>query len=202
LLRDHTRQLIAEYEEMYPDLVGNDFARHDFPKIPDDMMKMPVHARLKYLKPLLQQDWTHLFPDCDSARKYYVYAHVNPAGKIINFPKEGGGLQMSIPFYVGKGCSNRAYDLSRNQGHGIKLRELLTEGFPPVQIVRLIKTQLTEAEAFSLESQLVYFFRTVYEEKKFGCLYNLEACKRPNFKGQIEFKDGKKFRDRKQAANG
>jgi hypothetical protein len=133
------------------------------------------------LTALLEQDWSDVFPEMDMEPKYYVYIHAKPSGqRPVRF--SGLGVSMNIkgrPFYVGKGCGERAYDLKRNQGHGAILRELSASGVKPSQIVHLVAEGLTEAKALEIESKLIYFFGTQYEPGRRGLLVNLDIPARP-----------------------
>lgn len=134
---------------------------------------------LGYLGQLLEQDWSHLFSG-DPERKYYVYLHVSPNTKSIRFIHEKCRIKSNgLPFYVGKGCGNRAYDLNRNQGHGVILSQLQNKGYTGIEIVHIVKDKLTEAEAFELESKLIYFFGTRYEKGRKGMLVNLDIPLKP-----------------------
>jgi hypothetical protein len=137
------------------------------------------HHWLKYLESLLDQDWSHLFSG-DSERKYYVYAHYSPNGKGIRFFSDKLVVKLSgLPFYIGKGTGDRAYDLKRNQGHGEMLKDLHRRGTKPDEMVEILKDKLTEAEALELESKLIYFFGTKYEKNRRGLLVNLDIPPRP-----------------------
>lgn len=183
---DNLKNQLKTFEEKYPGIV---FHHHGSAQTPAECRALRKQSlldapsvRLKYLKAILMQDWSHLWLGCDPARKYYVYAHVDPLANHICLPKDIGGMA-KMPFYIGKGTGSRAFDLSRNQGHGIKLSNLRNLGFKPDKIVSFFKKGLTEAEAFELESKLVYFFGTQYEHARQGILLNLDECKRPIFKG-------------------
>lgn len=104
---------------------------------------------------------------------YYVYAHCEP--NKIAIGKDGitswfatHGMDL-IPFYVGKGIGDRAYDLNRNETHR-KVRQRLREFNQDVQ-VRIIKDGLTELEALCLESKLIDIFGII---GKGGRLVNLD----------------------------
>lgn len=133
----------------------------------------------KYLGELLDQDWSHLFFGGNAEEKYYVYLHYEPSGKQVKFACEN--LEINIqgwPFYVGKGTGDRAYDMKRNQGHGQLLKQILSRHAAD-EIVQIVKSGLTEAKAFELESKLIYFFGTRYERDRKGCLVNLDIPDRP-----------------------
>lgn len=141
-----------------------------------------------YLQSLLDQDWSHIYYGGDVSQKYYVYAHVNPNGTILQLPKSCGGNYGGQPFYIGKGIDNRAYDLKRNQGHGKVLNNLLHEGYKPCDIVRILFNNLTEAKAYEIEAKLIYFLGTIYDKKlkKKGWLYNLNIPKLPEFISEMK----------------
>jgi len=105
---------------------------------------------------------------------YYVYTHCKPNSRIAvekdfrtSCLATFGATKM--PFYVGKGCGNRAYDLNRNGGHR-KIRQLLNQYGQEI-CVEIIKDGLTELEALSLESKLIDIFGIA---GKGGCLVNLD----------------------------
>jgi hypothetical protein len=136
---------------------------------------------LPYLDELVRQDWSAIYCGGDSEKKYYVYAHVRPSGKTIRY--KGSSIELDLPglpFYIGKGCGGRAYDLNRNQGHGAILSELASSGVHPQEIVRIIDDGLTEAEALELEAKLIYFFGTQYQRGRRGILVNLDVPRVPS----------------------
>lgn len=137
--------------------------------------------RRKYLKCILAQDWSHLFPKCGGNPDFYVYVHVDPSEKIFITDRNSGGNYKGNPFYVGKGTGNRAWDLKRNQGHGKKIQEVLGKGYGKENIVYIPFSNLTESKAYEIESKLIYFFGTIYEGRKNATLYNLDIPKRPEF---------------------
>lgn len=138
----------------------------------------PIHSkhRQKVLKDLITDDWSSVYRAGESEKKFYVYAHVE---------KCKGGLRIDgidfggVPFYIGKGTGDRAYDLKRNEGHGAELRRLLSNGGKPDEIVRLIWTDLSEHEALCLEAKLIYFFGTRFDNDKNGVLVNLSKPATP-----------------------
>lgn len=120
-------------------------------------------------------DISHLYKNLnlDVLPNYYVYAHCE--NKKIAINKDGvtswlatHGLDL-IPFYIGKGCGNRAYDLNRNETHR-KIKQRLKEFNSEIQ-VRIIKDNLTELEALCLESKLIDIFGIL---GKGGKLVNLD----------------------------
>lgn len=147
----------------------------------------PIHLREKYLGALLAQDWSSVFPETSQGGCFYVYAHVDPTQRVCNQPAEAGGCYGGQPFYIGKGCGERAWDLKRNQGHGTRLRQLVAQGWKPEDIVHIAFEGLSENKAFEIESKLIYFFGTVYQlDRKFGCLLNLDVPKTPVFVKEME----------------
>ena len=178
---------LKTFEEIHGDLDFTPRPAKDkgYDSIPYTHISINPSLRAKYLPTLLAQDWTYLFGECDNTKKYYVYYHVDPSKMGISLPESAGGT-IPYPFYVGKGNGNRAYDLNRNQGHGIKLKQLKDANIPDKKIVIIAQSGLSELEAYCLESKLIYFFGTLYEKGRRGCLYNLDIGKRPNFSGVIK----------------
>lgn len=139
---------------------------------------------LSYLPYLLKQNWEHLYQNysLDKENKFYVYAHTDISKPNVNLSRQ---LKIpGIPFYIGKGTNNRAFDLKRNQGHGKKIKEVLQYIKLEKDIVHIIKDNLTEIQALILESKLIYFFGTIYGTRKKGVLYNLNEEKIPLFSKQ------------------
>ena len=109
----------------------------------------------------------------DSAPIYYVYAHCEH--NKIAIGKDGVtswaatlGMQYR-PFYIGKGTGTRAFDLNRNETHR-KVRQRLAE-FKQEPNVQIIKDNLTELDAFCLESKLIDIFGVI---GKGGSLVNID----------------------------
>lgn len=152
--------------------------------IKEDIRSTPM-SNVKYLKALLAQDWSPLFSGCfDETPKYYVYAHIMPGVPVFSASEQFGGSWGGMPFYIGKGCGGRAYDLKRNQAHGKYIARALAEGLDVQGIVKIISDGLTEQAAYELEAKYIYFFGTVYEEKP-GVLVNLDTSVRPKFIGNM-----------------
>ena len=110
----------------------------------------------------------------DPAPTYYVYAHCDPSFKIA--VKKNGkstfaatiGLT-NMPFYIGKGTGNRAYDLNRNDSHRKYRQKIKT--FNTDIDVKIIRSDLTECEALMLESKLIDIFGLISFN---GMLVNLD----------------------------
>lgn len=154
-------------------------ASNAYQRLKTEKFKYSKH-RLTELDDLMAQDWSHLFAG-DDEPKYYVYAHVYPFMKTNDFCNDGD-FKMALPgmpFYIGKGCGDRAWDLKRNEGHGVELRQLLANGNTPEQIVCVIKDGISERAALEIESKLIYFFGTKFERDRRGLLVNLDIPKRP-----------------------
>lgn len=163
----------------------------------------PASVRCRYLPHLVLQDWSHIYSGGDNEEKYYVYVHVDPREHIFISSEEAGGNFGGRPFYVGKGCGNRAYDLKRNQGHGKIIKSVLDEGYEPNDIVKIVFSELSEAKAFELEAKLIYFFGTIYQSDRMnGWLYNLDIPLLPEFNGVMEkLLSRKQFESKKDVAN-
>lgn len=163
----------------------NNLSTSSFLSLRKNDLKCPLHARMKYLWMILDQDWSSLFHGGDLTKKYYVYFHVDLAEKFIALPKRLGIGMVKKPFYVGKGTNNRAYELKRNEGHGKKIRNIISDGHNEKDIVCIIKNLLTEGEAYELEAKLIYFFGTIFEKDRDGILLNLNIPRLPVFTAEM-----------------
>ncbi len=151
-----------------------------YQRLKNEKFKYSKH-QLKQLDDIMNQDWSNLFLGGDDKPKYYVYAHIYPFVKSNDF-RNNGVFRLDLPgtpFYIGKGCGVRAYDLKRNEGHGVELRQLVSNGCTSDQIVCIIQDGLTESAALEMESKLIYFFGTKFERDRRGLLVNLDIPKRP-----------------------
>lgn len=120
---------------------------------------------------------------------YYVYAHCDPGFKIA-LKKNGKttfaatlGMEY-VPFYIGKGSGNRAYDLNRNESHR-KVRQKI-QRFGKDVAVTILKDGLTELEALCIESKLIDIFGLISQRD--GHLVNLDEGVSPNERRKL-YKD-------------
>jgi len=150
-------------------------------------ISQPVASRQIYFASVIEQDWSEIFPADSSTGCFYVYAHVNPGSRVFVTEDKYGGNYGGQPFYIGKGCGNRAYDLNRNQGHGKKIRAVIADGWSSDAIVHVVFSGLSSQKALELEAKLIYFFGTIYQVDRKECsLYNLEVPKTPIFTGSMK----------------
>lgn len=152
-------------------------------RLPQELMHTDHTQRLRYLPTLLGQDWSSLFDSESPHGDFYVYAHIDPNNKKTAMINDLGGIINGVPFYIGKGRLNRAYDFKRNQGHGLKLKTMAN--ISPEKIVHFFSKGMTEDTAFELESKLIYFYGTIYDKNCKGILLNLDIGTRPKFAGTM-----------------
>lgn len=144
------------------------------------------HQTKKYLSDLMNQDWGTLFNCGNDTGEFYVYAHIDPREKAFLTEVCNGGNWMGQPFYIGKGSSNRAWDMKRNQGHGLLIKQIVEDGYDSNSIVKIVAKGLSESKALELESKLIYFFGLTYDKsRKTGWLLNLDVPKTPKFEGYM-----------------
>ena len=178
----------ARYAQ-YPDL--NEYNRSALLAIPDSCRGKPA-GHLYFLPPLLDQDWSSIYPESGGPAAFYVYAHVDPTKPHFIAQNKYGGSFNGRPFYIGKGTGGRAYDLKRNQGHGRILKRLKDEQVVPESIVKIIFDGLTESKALEYESKLIYYFGTMYDPAHTDArrlwLVNLDVPKTPEFTGFMKTK--------------
>jgi len=93
-------------------------------------------------------------------RKYYVYCHLNPEKPVIVKGRPNALVAFSatlgmnyLPFYVGKGSGDRYSNVTRNETHKKVVQYLKQREKEP--IIHIIKDNLIEKEALSLESKLI-----------------------------------------------
>lgn len=93
-----------------------------------------------------------------SPKIYYVYKHIDPETREV--------------MYIGKGSKGRAWyfghESGRSEEHNSYLMTLTYRGYTAEAFVEIISSQLTEEEAFKLESALLedHFNRPKYNSKK------------------------------------
>ena len=147
-----------------------DYKMHSLAKNRHHAVRSP--DRIKYLPDLIAADWTDLYPHylMSQERKFYVYAHVDISAGIVDL---GEFVLKGLPFYIGKGAGNRAFDLKRNEGHGAELRSMRAQGRMAEEIVQILKSEMTEQEALCYEAKLIHFFGTRFDGVKNGLLVNL-----------------------------
>lgn len=112
---------------------------------------------------IINTDISNIYKDVtlDERRIYYVYAHCDPGFKIA-LKKEGKSTfgatlgMVYMPFYIGKGTGDRAYDLNRNDSHRKMKQKIKT--FNQDVDVRILRDGLSEIEALMLESKLIDIF--------------------------------------------
>lgn len=109
----------------------------------------------------------------NGSNDYYVYAHCDPTRAVSNkagIPAFAASIGLpSMPFYIGKGVGNRAFDLNRNETHR-KVRQKITKMGKEPSIV-IIENGLSSQKALAAESKLIDIFGL---NVRGGCLCNLD----------------------------
>lgn len=113
-------------------------------------------------------DWTHFFQYADNEkRNYYVYYHTDITKDDISFSRdkyEESVKFVGLPFYIGKGTGDRYLNLhSRNSAHRKRIEALNKIGIEKDKICFKLFENLTEREAFALESKLISFLGSTNE---------------------------------------
>jgi hypothetical protein len=133
-------------------------------------------------KKIMEEDWSHLFLENLNQQelKYCVYIHCDPfsKNKIKNF---NGVLPLNgLPFYVGKGTEDRAASLNRNEIHRNMIDTLFRKGAKKENIICIPFKNLKENEAFEIESKLIFFFGTIFDNtRRNGILVNINTPNNP-----------------------
>jgi hypothetical protein len=122
-----------------------------------------VQLKFDACRKIMDTDISYLYDglSLSNEKKFYVYVHCDPNAKIA-FKRDGvstfgATLGMThLPFYVGKGCGDRAYELDRNDSHR-KIRQRI-KTFGSDILVNILKDGMTEIEALVMESKLIDMF--------------------------------------------
>lgn len=174
-----------------PVVAGSSFTQTGRLSVPQRKSTSPNTLAI-FMDSLMAQDWSDIYPESGGESKFYVYAHIDPREPSFSAKPCHGGNWGGLPFYIGKGCGNRAYDLKRNEGHGRRLRILREEGFGPEHIVKIIYSGLTSSKALEVEAKLIHLFGISYDKMKKAkrsCLLNLDEPEVPKFDGVMKFRD-------------
>lgn len=124
---------------------------------------------------IMDSDISFLFEDdYDEERRYYVYAHCSYAHPILNVKTSKNPFHIfaaqqgmtHLPFYIGKGTGDRAYNKKRNGYHNVVKNRLIEDNFG----VTIIKDKICERDAFILEAKLIDIFGTLANK---GSLTNI-----------------------------
>lgn len=121
--------------------------------------KETAQEKLSLMKEIWQSEVIFSSEHLDPDPKYYVYAHY--FADSYNFPRAKKACDLfcfdlglpRLPFYIGKGCGDRATSGTRNSGH--QMLRTLKEGFKKDFEVHIIAKNLTEGEALAMEGKLI-----------------------------------------------
>ncbi len=167
----------------------------------ENLLSLPINPKTsyaenkKYIKCILNQNWMHLFDDFENeSDKFYVYAHVDPRHKGFECKELNLVKGFGVPFYIGKGTGNRACDMKRNQGHGKMIATLRKAMHSDESMVIKIFDLISERKAMEIESKLIYFFGTIYEQNRRGMLLNLDVSRKPKFLAPMHMYISKKVK--------
>jgi hypothetical protein len=142
-----------------------------------------IQKEFEIAEKIFDSDISSIYQNSCEEKKYYVYVHCNPL-KILNVKRDAKSAFAVIrlglktqPFYVGKGCGDRCYDLNRNEGHR-KIRQMIRESNQDISIVKIAEN-ISEAEALAIESKIIDILglRSLSE---FSFLVNLDEGQMPN----------------------
>jgi hypothetical protein len=143
-------------------------------------------AWVQHFLDVMSDDWSGYFVETAGPSDYYVYIHFDPrVDRRISLNCDACSVELSgEPFYVGKGRGLRAYNLRRNDGHAVILRELRNDGLMAEDLVKIVARDLTEAKALEIESKLIFLFGSRYSAIDAGPLVNLATTAGPAVKRQ------------------
>lgn len=155
-------------------------SRYDF-LCPKEKSRAEIQSEIyESIQNIWNSDISYMFDDekYDMSPEYYVYCHMFPSKPIV-INKQGRPSAIysfaasigctHIPFYIGKGKNNRAFDTNRNSYH-TKIKEFIRE-LNDEPITKILTNNLIEKDAIIKESKLIDIFGlTVYN----GLLVNID----------------------------
>ncbi len=143
---------------------------------------------------ILNTDISNLYKNLDNSKEYYVYAHCNPLVPLSvkydlrHFLLASEFKLTCVPFYIGKGSKERAFELDRNEGHR-KIRTIILNKDKDIEVVKLA-SNLNEGDALSLESKLIDILGLRIHG---GMLVNLDEGCKPKERRNLYSTFGKKL---------